>query len=469
MPSLYSLNSPPHPFWDFVASLDDGRSRPQPASHAEKDEHAGRSSETSSKTKASDKQPTVEDEVEAESSQEKGKAREATGATPCEGPSVPLRGSGPCGGDGSARGPQDGDGHGPCRGRRGRRGGRGGHAGWGESHHHHSPGEGFDGFGDFNSFGMRGPSLGNVGVFIPRRPCASAPSSGPTGTGPDPSHPSHSPYHHQQHRGRVPRGGPNNFNLGDFLSNLGTRLGLDLSGAAEGLGLATDGSVGGKTKLAEGFDFEPRTDIFDTPASYLIHLSLPGAQKEDLGVEWDGEKSTLHIGGVVHRPGIDEETLKLLAVDGRKKEVGVFEKEIHLGTKRDPANIDVAAITAKMTDGVLVVKVPKIEVEHKKRAVPITQSVSPSPAGEGEHEQQPSTIQPAERNDAPPVPDTVPEKAKEGAEEMDVDGARSETEKGDEIERDDRAEQLPEYEAPGRDDGPASEGEEGEYVKIDVD
>lgn len=463
MPSLYSLNSPPHPFWEFVASLDEGASRHQPASQVEKDEHATRSTEASSKTKASDKQPTVEDEVAAESSQEKGKAREATGQTSSEDPSVPLRGSAPCGADGSVRREQDGDSHGPCRGRRGQRGGR---AGWGESHHHHPPGEGFDGFGDSNPFGMCGPSFGRFGLFVPP-PCGPASPSGPTGPHRGRPYPPHFAHRHQ-HRGRGPRGGPNNFNLGEFLSNLGTRLGLDLSGAAEGLGLATDRSVGGNAKLAEGINFEPRVDIFDTPASYLIHLSLPGARKEDVGIDWDGENSTLHIGGVVHRPGVDEETLKFLAVDGRKKEVGVFEKDIHLGTKGDPANIDVGAITAKMTDGVLVVKVPKIKVEHKRREVPITRSVSPPPAGEGKQKQQQSTIQPAESN-ALPVPDTVAEKAEGAAEEMDVDGARSETEKGDEIEHDDPAEQLPEYEAPGRDNGPASEGEEGEYVKIDVD
>src|SRR5206468_10355928 len=103
-------------------------------------------------------------------------------------------------------------------------------------------------------------------------------------------------------------------------------------------------------------------------------------------VDWDGENSVLRIAGVVYRPGADEELLKHLAVDGRKREVGVFEKSIKLGTKRDPAAVDVAGISAKMTDGVLVIKVPKVEVEYQRREVPISSSGSPSPAREADME-----------------------------------------------------------------------------------
>jgi len=119
-------------------------------------------------------------------------------------------------------------------------------------------------------------------------------------------------------------------------------------------------------------DFEPRADIFENKEQYTIHLSLPGAKKEDLGVDYDGEHSLIRITGVVHRPEVDEKMLSELVVNGRKRETGVFEKSIRLGTKCEPANIDVAAISAKMADGVLVVKVPKVEKTHQKREVPIS-------------------------------------------------------------------------------------------------
>jgi HSP20 family protein len=113
-------------------------------------------------------------------------------------------------------------------------------------------------------------------------------------------------------------------------------------------------------------DFKPEVDVFDTPEHFVVHISLPGAKKEDVGVSWDAEKSELSIAGVIHRPG-DEEFLKTLALDERR--VGVFERKVRLGSRANPAQIDSDGISAKMEDGVLRVEVPKLDagyVEIKK-------------------------------------------------------------------------------------------------------
>ena len=112
-------------------------------------------------------------------------------------------------------------------------------------------------------------------------------------------------------------------------------------------------------------DFIPPADIFDTPDAYVVHISLPGAKKEDVGVNWDADKSELNVAGVIYRPG-DEEFLKTLALDERK--VGVFERKVKLGSKANPANVDADGIGAKMEDGVLLVTIPKTEefVDVKK-------------------------------------------------------------------------------------------------------
>lgn len=112
-------------------------------------------------------------------------------------------------------------------------------------------------------------------------------------------------------------------------------------------------------------DFSPEADIFDTQDAFVVHVSLPGAKKEDVGVNWDADKSELNIAGVIYRPG-DEEFLKTLALDERK--VGVFERKVKLGSKESPASVDSDAISAKMEDGILRVTIPKIEsfVEVKK-------------------------------------------------------------------------------------------------------
>lgn len=163
------------------------------------------------------------------------------------------------------------------------------------------------------------------------------------------------------------------FDLNAFLNNLGERIGIDLTGAAASLGLDTRFTA---PKMTTESDFEPRTDIFENADRYAIHLSLPGAKKEDVAVDYDGEHSTLRITGVVHRPEVDEKMLAELVVDGRKRETGVFEKAIRLGTKKEPASVDVHAITARMADGVLIVRVPKVEVTHVKKEVPISSTNS---------------------------------------------------------------------------------------------
>ena len=112
-------------------------------------------------------------------------------------------------------------------------------------------------------------------------------------------------------------------------------------------------------------DFTPPADIFDTEEAYVVHISLPGAKKEDVGVNFDAEKSELNVAGVIYRPG-DEAFLKTLALDERK--IGVFERKVKFGSKVNPAQVDSDAISAKMEDGILMVTVPKVEsfVEVKK-------------------------------------------------------------------------------------------------------
>lgn len=108
-------------------------------------------------------------------------------------------------------------------------------------------------------------------------------------------------------------------------------------------------------------NFIPEADVFDTESSYVVHLSLPGAKKEDVGVSWDSEKSELTVAGVVHRPG-DEQFLQTLAMDERK--VGAFERKIRLGSLANPANVVVDEITAKLEDGILRVEVPKLDKDY---------------------------------------------------------------------------------------------------------
>ena len=116
---------------------------------------------------------------------------------------------------------------------------------------------------------------------------------------------------------------------------------------------------------ADDKDFKPPADLFDTTEAFIIHISLAGAKKEDLGVSWDPENQEIQVAGVIHRPG-DEAFLKTIAFDER--DIGVFERKIKLGTKAQPASVNADGISAKMEDGVLMIKVPKeqefVEIKH---------------------------------------------------------------------------------------------------------
>jgi HSP20 family protein len=63
---------------------------------------------------------------------------------------------------------------------------------------------------------------------------------------------------------------------------------------------------------------------------------------------------------------MDENLHQGLVMNERAREVGVFEREIRLGTHHLPAPVVVDGIVAKLEDGILNVTIPKIEPEPKK-------------------------------------------------------------------------------------------------------
>lgn len=114
--------------------------------------------------------------------------------------------------------------------------------------------------------------------------------------------------------------------------------------------------------------FVPPVDIFNAAGCWTLHVAVPGAKKEDVNVNWDADRSTLGISGLVYRPG-GEEFLNTL-VSGERR-VGLFERKVQLppfgGVARDAEGekeeVDADHITARMEDGILIVVVPKVEKE----------------------------------------------------------------------------------------------------------
>lgn len=157
--------------------------------------------------------------------------------------------------------------------------------------------------------------------------------------------------------------------------------------------------------------FRPPLDLFATPGAYVIHVALPGAKKQDVGVHWDADRGTLRVAGVLYRPG-DEALLATLVPSSAERRVGFFERVVSLpppleggvlgggqqGPRRPRVGVHVSSdgdsekdgeggvatpetetwmddsdegegkeeidgdgITAKMEDGVLIVTVPRVE------------------------------------------------------------------------------------------------------------
>lgn len=163
-------------------------------------------------------------------------------------------------------------------------------------------------------------------------------------------------------RGRCrPRGGPFPAAagpMGDMPAFLG---GIINSPFFQGLGDEARRRAGGRP--SDGDDaFTPPVDIFDSPQAYVVHVALPGAAREDIGVSWNPDQGTLDLAGVVHRPG-DEQFLQTLSSGERR--VGLFDRSIPLPPAGAAAKdeVDGSSITAKLENGLLVVVVPKMEKE----------------------------------------------------------------------------------------------------------
>ncbi|KAJ5515093.1 hypothetical protein N7463_004645 [Penicillium fimorum] len=241
----------------------------------------------------------------------------------------------------------EGPGHhgpGPFRGKGGKgKHGHGPHAGlhdfhtYGNDHHH-----GFGAFGGPGRHGngrhghghRHGPHTGPYGFPAHHN------NPGPFGFGPGGRG-----HHHKGGPGGRGRhhGGPPFGDQFDFLRQLGAGLGFPMDGPT-----------------TEGVDFTPSVDVFDTPAKYIVHVSLSGAKKSDLSIDYDAGESVLHVAGVVYRPGVNENLHQALVMEERGQHIGVFEREIRLGSRVAPAFVIVDGISAKLEDGVLNITLPKI-------------------------------------------------------------------------------------------------------------
>ena len=105
--------------------------------------------------------------------------------------------------------------------------------------------------------------------------------------------------------------------------------------------------------------FVPAADIFETAAGYELHLALPGVAKD--AVKIDFQEGQLVVSGVRPAPATEGENApQLRRVETR---FGEFSRTFRL-----PETVNVKAISAELTDGLLRVTLPfdteKVTKQH---------------------------------------------------------------------------------------------------------
>ncbi|RSK51242.1 Hsp20/alpha crystallin family protein [Hymenobacter rigui] len=94
--------------------------------------------------------------------------------------------------------------------------------------------------------------------------------------------------------------------------------------------------------------FVPQADVLESPAGFELHLLLPGVAKEDVKIDF--QDSQLTISGERKAPEAAEDAPKFRRVESG---YGSFSRTFRL-----PDTVDVTAIQAELTNGILRLQLP---------------------------------------------------------------------------------------------------------------
>jgi HSP20 family protein len=100
----------------------------------------------------------------------------------------------------------------------------------------------------------------------------------------------------------------------------------------------------------------PPVDIEETEDAWLIEADLPGAKRDDVTVEMQGDELVIH--------GEIKQRERAGLIRRRARRVGQFEFRVRL-----PGDVDEGGIDANFHGGVLTVRVPKASREAHRIAV----------------------------------------------------------------------------------------------------
>jgi len=104
----------------------------------------------------------------------------------------------------------------------------------------------------------------------------------------------------------------------------------------------------------EGVDFTPLADIEESDTAWTIEAELPGVDKKDVEVEVHGRTVVIS--------GERKEKERTGVLRQRRRVTGSFRYEVSPG-----GDFDADRITANLTDGELVITVPKAEADKPRK------------------------------------------------------------------------------------------------------
>lgn len=113
-------------------------------------------------------------------------------------------------------------------------------------------------------------------------------------------------------------------------------------------------------KFERNVFFTPRTDIVENAKSFDVHVSLPGLKKEDVNIEIEGDMLIINGERKLHNENKDDKYHMVESFYGK------FSRSFNL-----PENVDKNAIDASLTDGILTLSIPKVEVKENKTTISI--------------------------------------------------------------------------------------------------
>lgn len=105
----------------------------------------------------------------------------------------------------------------------------------------------------------------------------------------------------------------------------------------------------------DGFEFSPDCNIRESDNSYILQFDIPGIKKEDVKIEIESNRLT--VSGERKKRKKEKDEKRFLS----ESYYGTFMRSFTL-----PSAIDENKVDAQYEDGVLTVKIPKIETSRSR-------------------------------------------------------------------------------------------------------